>query len=163
MPASCQSHWEHPGIRSAAVLPCIWQRQVGTCPAPKRLLPSQAPCMAQGLHLVRQSEYLLVTHRCLSWELSKRGAPIMCCWGEGNQQHQQGSPWACGTSNPQQNTSMCAFPLPACQSCFINPLAGMNVAVPTSVLSCLPTISMSSHKIKSNYEQIPAPRSPSPS
>lgn len=60
----------------------------------------------------------------------------------------------------QQNTSMCAFPLQARQSCWINSLAGMNAAVPTSVLSCLPTISMSSHKIKSNYEQIPAPRHP---
>lgn len=62
----------------------------------------------------------------------------------------------------QQNTSMCAFPLQARQSCWINSLAGMNAAVPTSVLSCLPTISMSSHKIKSNYEQIPAPRRPPP-
>lgn len=61
---------------------------------------------------------------------------------------------------PLQNTSMCAFPLPACQSFFINPLAGVSAAVPTSVLSCLPTASMSSHKIKSNYEQIPAPCSP---
>lgn len=68
-----------------------------------------------------------------------------------------------GNIKPPQTTSMCAFPLPACQSCFINPLAGMSGAVPTSVLSCLPTISMSSHKIKSNYEQIPARLSPSPS
>lgn len=61
---------------------------------------------------------------------------------------------------PLQNTSMWASPLPACQSFLINPLAGASAAVPTSVLSCLPTASMSSHKIKSNYQQAPAPCSP---
>jgi len=155
-----------PGVCSTVGLPCIWQGRAGPCPAPEGMFSSQTPCVARGLRLEQPREHLLA-HVGVRAAMGRDGSfpsvvlPLLC-WGEGNQQHRQGSLWAWGTSNPLQNASMCACLLPTCQSCFINPLAGMNVAVPTSVLSCLPTISMSSHKIKSNYEQIPAPCSPSP-
>lgn len=53
---------------------------------------------------------MLVTRRCWStawkvWESPKRSAPVAVLGG--NQQHWQGSLWACGTSNPYK-TLPCA-------------------------------------------------------